>query len=975
MGLLEKLGLAQPKLVTAAATAVPTAARGAGPAPQDAGEPDAAGGPAAKKVDKNAEAYETARAAAQKLIDELGKHPQAGKIGAQIAAAKGHLATAKGHADKAEFDAAKKSVEEARKACVAAKALADKHDAFVKKRASAAAAIAALRRKGQTQDNLDAADAKLTAADAKLAAATPDFAGAMSLVDAALKDVAGTIKQWYVTEGKAQLKKLEASAGKAYIAAEIQQIKDLQAQVEAAVAKGDWSQAVMSGKLMDRIASPSAKLADRRAAFDVQKKKTVAALATLQKNPDAKAAHAELLKRSQAAEALAARDLVQIETGLADLQKIEQDCALAGKAATTGKAYATERGTADTQLAALEKHAAAAQIGEALTAIRQHLAEAATAATAAATPGPAAQQQWDAARAAVARASADLAVAKKLADGMGPAVAAQAAAAKPDDVAGLKKAIAALRKDADAARKAPNAKLAETEFAACTAASTQADADAAKGDGAAAAASLRNASDALIAARAIQAEHGQYADTHKAVSARVKALKALPVAKAIAAKIDAVTQALADADKEDAAHEGAKAMAAVRAAASAATAAEQAAKDRKAYDDRLAAVAKLIKGIADKTVQGQMQALAEAATAKADGFDFAGAEAALKALEVRMAGDKAKALAGAAAPDEKALLAAAKEMVAKGGAKELDALIAGLPAGSTDMKALNALAKGRFGVEFTAGADGEVASMQQVCVMFAKVPEHVVKNPSLKKVHHEKPGKNSGAYGSDGGRVTMNGRPGQSYQQFGVNLLNAQGKSQLPGDVEDACQPKNNDPIDYMDFAALHEVGHSVDDANTFMAQRGDKPEFGGWKRYGGNVQPIADAVAKDCGFDKTPEQKKYVLDKILRLNPTPPTPPAGEDWTAAQDKVDQWHTKATAQNVWWRQSDCDDITIGGLIYHEAYDQDWVSYLATARKKGLTGYQFRAPGEWFAELYAAYRSGKLKDNHPSVAWLSKLKTG
>ena len=47
-------------------------------------------------------------------------------------------------------------------------------------------------------------------------------------------------------------------------------------------------------------------------------------------------------------------------------------------------------------------------------------------------------------------------------------------------------------------------------------------------------------------------------------------------------------------------------------------------------------------------------------------------------------------------------------------------------------------------------------------------------------------------------------------------------------------------------------------------------------------------------------------------------------------------------------------------------------YRADARQKGLTGYQFRAPAEWFAELYAGYRSGKLKPDHPSVDWLKKL---
>ena len=71
-------------------------------------------------------------------------------------------------------------------------------------------------------------------------------------------------------------------------------------------------------------------------------------------------------------------------------------------------------------------------------------------------------------------------------------------------------------------------------------------------------------------------------------------------------------------------------------------------------------------------------------------------------------------------------------------------------------------------------------------------------------------------------------------------------------------------------------------------------------------------------------------------------------------------------------QAASEAIVIGTRIYHVAYPSRWVSYLASARKRGITGYRFRAPGEWFSELYAAYKLGKLKPEHPSVSWLKKL---
>ena len=61
-----------------------------------------------------------------------------------------------------------------------------------------------------------------------------------------------------------------------------------------------------------------------------------------------------------------------------------------------------------------------------------------------------------------------------------------------------------------------------------------------------------------------------------------------------------------------------------------------------------------------------------------------------------------------------------------------------------------------------------------------------------------------------------------------------------------------------------------------------------------------------------------------------------------------------------------------GRVYQKAYDSEWNSYEYAARTKGIHGYQFRAQYEWFAELYAAYYSKKLKPAHPAVKWLKEL---
>jgi len=115
-------------------------------------------------------------------------------------------------------------------------------------------------------------------------------------------------------------------------------------------------------------------------------------------------------------------------------------------------------------------------------------------------------------------------------------------------------------------------------------------------------------------------------------------------------------------------------------------------------------------------------------------------------------------------------------------------------------------------------------------------------------------------------------------------------------------------------------------------------------------------------------------LDLIFGNKAVPPVPkPADKGaWDAGVKKVQEWHKIATNEAVWWSQSDTAKITIDGLVYQEAYKRNWVSYSAKARTQGITGYQFRAPGEWFAELYASYRIGKLKKTHPARKWLSSI---
>ena len=66
-------------------------------------------------------------------------------------------------------------------------------------------------------------------------------------------------------------------------------------------------------------------------------------------------------------------------------------------------------------------------------------------------------------------------------------------------------------------------------------------------------------------------------------------------------------------------------------------------------------------------------------------------------------------------------------------------------------------------------------------------------------------------------------------------------------------------------------------------------------------------------------------------------------------------------------------------VYQQAYPGQWYSYDSAAQSLGLTNYQFRAPGEWFAECYAAFyvrtAPRMLPATHPLFKTLEDDKLG
>lgn len=63
---------------------------------------------------------------------------------------------------------------------------------------------------------------------------------------------------------------------------------------------------------------------------------------------------------------------------------------------------------------------------------------------------------------------------------------------------------------------------------------------------------------------------------------------------------------------------------------------------------------------------------------------------------------------------------------------------------------------------------------------------------------------------------------------------------------------------------------------------------------------------------------------------------------------------------------------VNNRVIQETYKGKWRSYSLAARDDAVTSYQFRAPAEWFAEIYAAYYCGLIKRTDPRVAWFPLL---
>lgn len=343
-----------------------------------------------------------------------------------------------------------------------------------------------------------------------------------------------------------------------------------------------------------------------------------------------------------------------------------------------------------------------------------------------------------------------------------------------------------------------------------------------------------------------------------------------------------------------------------------------------------------------------------------------------------------------------------KLLALDGGKDLLDSIVAGVdPSTQSGGRILQAALEKRFDLTYTVwdsqnkkeldgttpiaptGKDAslEGASLKRLYTLLKRVPEsHAATNTKLGQIKQYVDDKGGAAYG--GSVVYMNcGRP-DDVDQFNYNQQLGH-RSYFPDGLDELAKPANNEAVFYFDWATLHEVGHAVDDSVKYMVNNGAHADRGGWGAP--SASTIAADVGPALGKALTPEGKTALTAFVEALvgnaaadaPPKPTKETSASAWNAAVQAAKDWRVAVGVDNnLWWDGTASKNHAYGtdSVVYQEAYKGRWVSYRHAARRMGIHGYQFRAPGEWFAELYAAYYCKKLKTGHPFEQIIAVLPT-
>lgn len=317
-----------------------------------------------------------------------------------------------------------------------------------------------------------------------------------------------------------------------------------------------------------------------------------------------------------------------------------------------------------------------------------------------------------------------------------------------------------------------------------------------------------------------------------------------------------------------------------------------------------------------------------------------------------------------------AKVGAATDQIA--GATELKAAFDRLP--NEEILAMQALMTKRFRVEVGGkkGNSWTAAALRRLWGILERLPPGAVEGNACLDAILRDNGSAGGGYYSAGNRQAVVG--------YGANLNETGSYGEVlvddgAGGQKDAGLHSN---VNLFDTVVRHEIGHAVD--ARIGASRGyatTAANAGEWRTYaspsafvdgliaeGGDLGTDAKGTAWKQAMIKAVTDVKGVNEALAELK-TAGTVPADtpEVDASAPASIQGLLTTslwAASASPWYGST---QGAVGTRRFHQSYGGSrYVSYKAEAREKyGVSGYQFRAPGEWFAEAYACYYS-----DHPDV---------
>lgn len=260
------------------------------------------------------------------------------------------------------------------------------------------------------------------------------------------------------------------------------------------------------------------------------------------------------------------------------------------------------------------------------------------------------------------------------------------------------------------------------------------------------------------------------------------------------------------------------------------------------------------------------------------------------------------------------------------------------------------------------GKDFDAKGLKRCWTLLVDLPpKHVEGNAWLEHwTRYEGGGAGSGFYSSSRKESSI---------AYDPTKMNKENKAADPGD-----------PLyDVVRFNKVvrHEVGHAVDKklgaSDTYCI---GNAAGGNWEKHGAVTDALVTTMvtASKGGISKIKkaEHKKAIIQRIrkslaarkpdelaakvgaLSLWTDADAPTADEKTAALADPIfDAMKANGPKKNPWYN-ADGGGEALDGRVYQESYSGRWTSYDQSAWGKKVSQYQFRAPGEWFAEAYATY---------------------